>query len=125
MDNIIHLNPGITPPLIPNHGLHLIMDDKKHTLVLNMILGTLTRRNIHDVKPLAGGPTAGQRREGGRGGGGTILSGAAERERGVRGVWGGNHGRIPVGSLDDSTREGRTTAAPLGPPDDWGGQVIR
>ena len=50
MDNIIHLNPGITPPLIPNHGLHLIMDDKKHTLVLNMILGTLTRRNIHDVK---------------------------------------------------------------------------
>ena len=48
-----------------------------------------------------------------------------QRESGVRGVWGGNCGRIPVGSLDDSTREGRTTAAPLGPPDDWGAQYIK
>ena len=38
----------------------------------------------------------------------------------MRGVWGRNRGRIPVESLDDSTREGRTTAAPLGPPYDWG-----
>ena len=34
-------------------------------------------------------------------------------------------GRIPVGSLDDSTWDGRTTAAPLGPPDDWGAQDIQ
>ena len=32
---------------------------------------------------------------------------------------------IPVESLDDSTREGRTTAAPLGPPVDWGAQEIK
>ena len=48
-----------------------------------------------------------------------------QRESGVRGVWGGNRGRIPVESLDDSTWEGRTTAAPLGPPDDWGAQDIQ
>ena len=28
-------------------------------------------------------------------------------------------------SHDDSTREGHTTAAPLGPPDDWGAQDIQ
>ena len=39
-----------------------------------------------------------------------------ERESGVRGVRGGNRVRIPVESLDDSTRDGRTTAAPLAPP---------
>ena len=55
-------------------------------------------------------------------GGGKIISGATETESGVRGVWGGNRGWIPVESLDDSTQEGRTTAAPLGPPDDWGDQ---
>ena len=51
--------------------------------------------------------------------------GETERESGVRGVWGGTRGWIPVESLDDSAREGRTTAAPLGPPDDWGGQDIQ
>ena len=48
-----------------------------------------------------------------------------QRESGVRGVWGGTRGWIPVESLDDSTREGRTTAAPLGPLDDWGAQDIQ
>ena len=33
-------------------------------------------------------------------GGGTIFLGAAERESGVRGVWGENRGQIPVDSLD-------------------------
>ena len=51
--------------------------------------------------------------------------GATERESGVRGVWGGNCGWIPVESHDDSTWEGRTMAAPLGPPDDWGAQDIQ
>ena len=43
----------------------------------------------------------------------------------MRQVWGGTRGWIPVKSHDDSTREGRTTAAPLGPPDDWGDQDIQ
>ena len=43
----------------------------------------------------------------------------------MRGVWGGTRGWIPVESYDDSTQEGRTTATPLGPPDDWGGQDIQ
>ena len=54
-----------------------------------------------------------------------FISGKTARESGVRGVWGGNSGWIHVESLDDSTREGRTTAAPLGPPDDWGAQDIQ
>ena len=53
------------------------------------------------------------------------MEGKTERESGVRGVWGGNRGSIPVGSPDDPTWEGRNTAAPLGPPDDWGGQDIQ
>ena len=53
------------------------------------------------------------------------MSGATERDSVVRGVWGGNSGWIPIESLDDSTREGRTTAAPLAPPDDWGAQDIQ
>ena len=48
-----------------------------------------------------------------------------ERESGVQGVWGGTRGCIPVGSLDDSTQEGLTTAAPLPPPDEWGDQDIQ
>ena len=32
----------------------------------------------------------------------------------MRGVWGGNRGWVPVESLDDSTREGRTMAARSG-----------
>ena len=43
----------------------------------------------------------------------------------ARATWGGNCGWIPVESLDDSTQEGRTTAAPLAPPDDWGAQDIQ
>ena len=54
-------------------------------------------------------------------GGREFISGTTARESGVREVWGGTCGWIPVESLDDSTREGRTTEAPLGPPDDWGG----
>ena len=43
----------------------------------------------------------------------------------MRGVWGGNRGRIPVRSLDDPIWEGHTTAAPLGPPDNWGVSATR
>ena len=48
----------------------------------------------------------------------------AERESGVRGVWDGNRGWVNVESHDDLTWEGRNTAAPLGPPDEWGAQVV-
>ena len=58
-------------------------------------------------------------------GGRELISGTTARESGVRGVWGGTRGWIPVESLDDSTRKGRTTAAPLVPPDDWGAQDIK
>ena len=58
-------------------------------------------------------------------GGWKLISGTTERESGVRGVWGGTRGWIHVESLDDSTREGHTTAAPLPPPDDWGAQDIQ
>ena len=58
-------------------------------------------------------------------GGRELILGTTARESGVRGVWGGTHGWIPVESLDDSTREGRTTAAPLGPPDNWVAQDIQ
>ena len=58
-------------------------------------------------------------------GGRKLISGTTEREGGVRGVQGGTRGWIPVKSHDDSTQEGRTTAAPLGPPDDWGAQDIQ
>ena len=54
-------------------------------------------------------------------GGGKLILGATERESGVQGVWGGTRGWIPVDSHDDSTREGRTMATHMGPPDDWGG----
>ena len=47
-----------------------------------------------------------------------------QRESGVWGVWDGNRGWIHVKSHDDSTWEGRNTAAPLGPPDEWGAQVV-
>ena len=43
----------------------------------------------------------------------------------MQGVWGGNRGRIPFESLDESTQEGRTMAAPLVPPDNWGAQDIK
>ena len=58
-------------------------------------------------------------------GGWKLISGTAEKESGVRGVCGGTRSWIPVESLDDSTREGRTTAAPLGPLDNWGAQDIQ
>ena len=45
-------------------------------------------------------------------------------ESGVRGVWGVNRGWFHVESFDDSTWEGRNTAAPLGPPDKWGAQDV-
>ena len=43
----------------------------------------------------------------------------------MRGVWGGTRGWIPVESHDESTREGRTTATPLGPSDNWGAQDVQ
>ena len=43
----------------------------------------------------------------------------------MRGVWGGTRGWIHVESPDDSTWEGRTTATPLGPTDDWGAQDVQ
>ena len=43
----------------------------------------------------------------------------------MRGVWGGNSGWIHVKSPDDLTWEGRTTATPLGPTDDWGAQDVQ
>ena len=43
----------------------------------------------------------------------------------MQGVWGGTRVWIPVESYDDSTREGRTTATPLGPPDNWGAQDVK
>ena len=58
-------------------------------------------------------------------GGRELISGTTERESGVRGVWGGTRGWIPVESHDDLTREGHTTATPMGPPDDWGSQDVR
>ena len=42
----------------------------------------------------------------------------------LRGVWDSNRGWIHVESYDDSTWEGRNTTAPLGPPDEWGAQVV-
>ena len=48
----------------------------------------------------------------------------AKIESGVRGVWDGNCGWVHVESFDDSTWEGRNTAAPLGPPDKWGAQDV-
>ena len=54
-------------------------------------------------------------------GGREFISKTTARESGVRGVWGGTRGWIPVESLDYSTREGRTTAASLGPPRQLGG----
>ena len=47
-----------------------------------------------------------------------------QRESGVREVWDGNCFWVHVESLDDSTWEGRNTAAPLGPPDKWGAQYV-
>ena len=47
-----------------------------------------------------------------------------KRESGVQGVWGGNRGWFHVESFDDLTWEGRNTAAPLGPPDEWGAQDV-
>ena len=58
-------------------------------------------------------------------GGQELILGTTQRESGARGVWGRTRGWIPVESLDDSTREGRTTAEPLPPPDDWGAQDIQ
>ena len=43
----------------------------------------------------------------------------------MRGVWGGTRGWIHVESHDDSIWEGRTTAKPLGPPDNWGAQDVQ
>ena len=43
----------------------------------------------------------------------------------MRGVWDGNRGWIDVESHDYSTWEGHNTAAPLGPPDDWGAQAVQ
>ena len=42
----------------------------------------------------------------------------------MQGMWDGNHGWVHVESLDDSTWEGRNTAAHLGPPDEWGAQDV-
>ena len=58
-------------------------------------------------------------------GGREYIQGKTERETGVQGVWGGTRGWIHVESHDDSTWEGRTTATPLGFPDDWGDQVVQ
>ena len=58
-------------------------------------------------------------------GGQEFISGTTARESGVRGVWGRTRGWIPAESLDEVTQVGRTTAAPLGPPDDWGAQDIQ
>ena len=58
-------------------------------------------------------------------GGRELIQGKTERESGVRGVWGGIRGWIPVESHDDSTQEGRTTATPLDPLDDWRAQDVQ
>ena len=55
---------------------------------------------------------------------GENLCRETQRESGVQGVWGGNRGWFHVKSFDDSTWEGHNTAAPLGPPDDWGAQDV-
>ena len=81
----------------------------------------------HGLSPLSGGDR--QPDHGGiqaeTNGGREFIQGKTQRESGVRGVWGGTSGWIPVESHDDSTRESRTTATPLGPPDDWGAQDVQ
>ena len=57
-------------------------------------------------------------------GGREFISVTTARESGMRGVWGRTCGWIHVKSHDDSTWEGRTTETPLGPPDNWGAQVV-
>ena len=39
-------------------------------------------------------------------------------------MWDGNRGWVRFKSHDDLTWEGRNTAAPLGPPDEWGAQDV-
>ena len=58
-------------------------------------------------------------------GGREFIQGKIERKSGLQGVWGRTRGWIPVESHDDSTQEGRTTATPLAPPDDWGAQDVQ
>ena len=54
----------------------------------------------------------------------TYTESQRERESGVRGLWDGNRGWVHGESHYDSTQEGHNTAASLGPPDEWGAQVV-
>ena len=58
-------------------------------------------------------------------GGREFILGKTAIENGVRGVLGGTCGWIPVKSHDDSTREGRTTAAPLAPQTTGGPRIYK